>query len=31
MSKNKVLGVEKIKRMYKKGRVHGQEYCQFKY
>ena len=31
MSKNKALGVEKIKSMYRKGRVHGQEYCLFKY
>ena len=25
--KNKVLGVDKLKSMYKKGKVHGEEYC----
>ena len=29
--KKKVLGVDKLKNMYKKGRVHGQECCLFKY
>ena len=26
MWKNKVLGVDKLKSMYKKGKVHGEEY-----
>ena len=29
--KNKVLGVGKLKSMYKKGKVHGEENCLFKY
>ena len=29
--KNKVLGVDKLECMYKKGKVHGEEYCLFKY
>ena len=28
---NKVLGVDKLKSMYKKGKMHGEEYCLFKY
>ena len=31
MWKNEVLGVDKLKSMYKKGKVHGEEYCLFKY
>ena len=27
----KVLGVDKLKSMYKKGKVHGEEYWMFKY
>ena len=26
VKKNKVLGVDKLKSMYKKGKVHGEEY-----
>ena len=29
MWKNK--GVDKLKSMYKKGKIHGEEYCLFKY
>ena len=29
--KNKVLAVDKLKSMYKKGKVHGEEFCLFKY
>ena len=28
--KKKVLGVDKLKRMYKKGKVHGEEYWSLK-
>ena len=30
MWKNKVLGVDKLKSMYKTGKVHGEKYCLFK-
>ena len=29
--KNKVLGVDKLKNMFKKGKVHGEAYCLFQY
>ena len=31
MWKNKVLSLHKLKSMYQKGKVHGEEYCLFKY
>ena len=31
MKKNKLLGMDKLKSMYKKRRVHGQKYCLLKY